>query len=322
MNIKDFGGEFALIDMIKKEVSLDNEVILGIGDDTAVLKLDEKNYLLFTTDSLVDGDHFNLNWWNAEQIGMKAVEINVSDIASMGGLPKYLIVALTLPDDISVEFIDKLYKGIRDSCKRHKINLVGGNITHGKQLNIGISLIGIVEKDHLCLRKNAKLGELLCVTGNLGSSRAGLELFLNKKDGRSKIFHLEPKAKLKEAKIISQYSKCMIDVSDGLASEVRHICKESNVGAVVFKEKIRIRKECFEDAHKVGKDAYEFALSGGEDFELVFTLSKGNAKELKKKLDFTVVGETLPKEEGIFLLDKGKKRHLGKGYDHFMSKVG
>ncbi|MBN1156667.1 thiamine-phosphate kinase [Candidatus Woesearchaeota archaeon] len=320
MNIKDFGGEFALINLIKRGIKLDKDVVLGIGDDCAVLKFDKKNYLLFTTDTIVDGDHFSLEWWKPEQIGMKAVEINSSDIYSMGGIPKHIIVALTLPDETSVEFVRDLYRGINKSCKKHKINLVGGNITHGKQLNIGIGLIGTVEKKRLCLRSCAKAGELICVTGYLGGGRAGLQLFLNRKEGKSKSHHLLPKAN-PGGRIISQYSRCMIDVSDGLASEVKHICEESNVGAVVYKEQIPIKKEVFSDAKKLGKDAYDFALHGGEDFQLVFTINENKINELRKRIKFSIVGEILPKKKGIFLIDKGKKYSLGSGYDHFKTRI-
>ena len=264
---------------------------------------------------LVEEDHFSLKFSSAEQIGMKAIEVNVSDIAAMSGLPKHALISLALPKNIDLKFIDGLYRGFNKAGKKYKINIIGGDITHSKQIVINIAMIGFVEKENLCLRRDAKVNDLVCVSGDLGKSAAGLELLFNKKKGKSIKFNLEPKARLDFARKVARYVNAMEDVSDGLAQEIRNICDASKKGAVIYKEKIPISKKVINDAKKIKKDPYNFALYGGEDFELVFTISKDNFKKLKNKV--YVVGKILNKKEGIYLLDKNRKIRLGKGYDHF-----
>ncbi len=242
MKLKDI-GEFGLINRIYKPPK-DKNILVGIGDDTAVVKVGKK-LLLLTTDTLVDGDHFSFKYFTPEQVGKKAIEINVSDIGSMGGIPKYALVSLVLPKDLNVEVIDKIYKGMRSSGDKHNVEIIGGNITHGKQLVIDIDLVGEVKKENLCLRSHAKEKDFILVTGDLGSSAAGLNLFLKNIKGHNEVKnkHLEPKAKLHKVKPFLKYINAMIDVSDGLASEVKHICEQSNVGAIIFKDNIPISEE-------------------------------------------------------------------------------
>lgn len=319
MKVSDIGGEFELIKRIKEKTKLfSKDVFVGIGDDAAVLNFGKK-YLLFTTDMLVEDDHFSLKFSSAEQIGMKAIEVNVSDIAAMGGMPKHALISFALPKDIDLGFVDNLYRGFNKVGKKYKINIIGGDITHSKQIVINIVMVGFVEKKNLCLRRDAKVNDLICVSGDLGKSTAGLELLLKNKKGKSIKFHLEPKARLNFARKIARHVNAMEDVSDGLAQEVRNICDMSKKGAVIYKEKIPISKTTINDAKKVNKDAYDFALYGGEDFELVFTINKKNLSLLKNKINnkIYVVGKVLDKKEGVYLLDKKKKTRLGKGYDHF-----
>jgi len=313
-------GEINLIKNISDKTNLfSKDIIKGIGDDTAVLKFDKKHYLLLTTDTLVEDDHFNLKWFNAEQIGNKAIESNVSDIAAMGGFPKYALISLILPKNTNVNFINRLYDGINNLSKKYKISIIGGNLTHGKNISITVNMIGIVEKKNLCLRSNAKVNDLILVTGSLGNSRAGLELLRNKKTGKSINNYLNTKCKLNTGRKLSNFVNAMEDVSDGLSSEVLNICYESKTGAVIYKEKIPITKNTINDAKKVNKNAYDYALYGGEDFELVFTINKNKLKKIKN--NFTIVGKILPKKQGVYLLDKGKKKKLSYGYDQFNSKI-
>lgn len=310
-------GEFGLIKRISRRIK-DKNVRTQIGDDTAVIKIGGK-FVLFTTDTLVEDDHFSPKWSSPFQTGKKAMEINVSDIAAMGGEPKYALISLCLKKDERVEWVDKLYRGIYSVARKYGFEIVGGNITHGKQTVIDVSMLGETKKP--VLRSGAKTNDLICVTGDLGKSQAGLEL-LSKFGRKAKRFvisksHLEPRARLKESRIISKFARSMIDVSDGLSSEVVHICKLSRKGAVIHKEKIPISKQTKLAAGLLKKDPIDFALHGGEDFELVFTVSRKNLDKLRRKLKFSVVGKILPKREGIHLLDKGRKRKLGKGYDHF-----
>jgi len=313
-------GEINLIKRISKNIKLfSKDIIKGIGDDTAVLKFDKKHYLLLTTDTLVEDDHFNLSWFSAEQIGNKAIESNVSDIAAMGGFPKYTLISLTLPKNTNIDFIDKLYQGINKKCKKYKINLIGGNLSNGKNIVISVIVIGLVEKKNLCLRSNAKINDLILVTGNLGSSRAGLELLRNNKKGKSINYYLNSKSKLNMGRKLSKHANAMEDISDGLASEVLNICSESKTGAVIYKDLVPLNKNTISDAKKVNKNPYDYALFGGEDYELVFTLNKKHSNKIKN--NFTIVGKILPKKQGVYLLDNGKKKKLSYGYDQFKSKI-
>jgi len=316
-------GEIELINKINKNTKLfSKDIIKGIGDDTAVLKFDKKHYLLLTTDTLVEDDHFNLSWFTAEQVGNKAIESNVSDIASMGGFPKYALISLTIPKNTNINFVDKLYKGINKNCKKYKISIIGGNVSNGKSIVINVVLIGLVEKKNLCLRSNAKVNDLILVTGYLGASRAGLQLLRHHKKGNSINYYLNPSSRLNIGRLLSNFVNAMEDVSDGLSSEVLNICSESKTGAVIYKEKIPINKNTINDAKKVKKSAYDYALFGGEDFELVFTIPKNKLKLLKReKIKYFVVGKILSKNNGICLLDKGKKKKLDYGYDQFKSEL-
>jgi len=311
MKISDF-GEINLIKKINKNIKVfSKDIVKGIGDDASVIKFDKKHYLLLTTDTLVEDDHFNLKWFSAEQIGNKAIESNVSDIAAMGGFPKYALISLILPKNTNVNFINNLYNGINKNCKKYKISIIGGNLTHGKNISITVNMIGFVEKKNLCLRQNAKIDDLILVTGNLGSSRAGLELLKTNKKGNSINYYLNPKSKLNIGRKLSNFVNAMEDVSDGLASEIINICDESNLGAVIYKEKIPINKNTIKDAKKINKNPYDYALYGGEDFELIFTINKNKLKSLKReKIKYFVVGKILPKKNGIYLLDKNKKKKI------------
>ena len=314
MKLKDI-GEFGLITRIYKP-SKDKNIIKGIGDDCAVIKIGKK-LLVITTDTIIDGDHFSLKYFTPEQIGKKAIEINVSDIGSMGGIPKYALVSLVLPKDLDVNIIERIYKGMRQSGKKHNLEIIGGNITHGKQLTIDIDLIGEVKPQNLCLRSHAKPGDFILVTGDLGSSTAGLKLFQKNIKGHKevKLKHLEPKAKYSKVKPFLKYLNAMIDVSDGLASEVKHICEQSKTGAIIFKDNIPIKDQTRKAARVIKNDPADYALYGGEDFELIFTVSEKNLNKVKGFL----VGE-ITKRKGVYLYQKGKEKLISKhGYDHFIS---
>jgi len=306
-------GEFGLIKRIQQKPK-DKNVLVGIGDDTAVVKIGNK-LALITTDTLIEGDHFNLDYFTPEQVGMKSIEINVSDIVSMGGKPKYALISLALRKDMDVKFVDGLYKGMRKAASKYNVEIIGGNLTHAKQVMIDIDLIGFVKKENLCLRSNAKPGDFILVSGDLGSSTAGLNLFLKKIKGHDyvKKKHLKPKAHPEKVKKFLNCINAMEDVSDGLASEIKHICEQSNVGAIIYANNIPIRAETIRAAKAVNKNALDYALFGGEDFELVFTVSAKNLNKVRGYL----VGE-ITKKKGIKIYQKGKESLLKKhGYDHF-----
>ncbi|MBW2983917.1 thiamine-phosphate kinase [Candidatus Woesearchaeota archaeon] len=320
MNIKDIGGEFALIKRIAAKPK-DKSIIKGIGDDAAVLKLGGKLFVI-TTDTLVENDHFSLKWFSPKQVGMKAIEINASDVGAMGGKPRYALVSLVLKPDTPVEFVDGLYKGMREAGEKHGIEIIGGNVTHGKELVIDIDMIGEVEKQNLCLRSNAKPGDFILVSGDAGKSTAALHLFrkskLNKKNKNNfkKIIeaHTEPKARFDKVKKFIKYINAMIDVSDGIASDITRLCEQSNVGAVIYADNIPIADETKKAAKLLGENALDYALYGGEDFELVFTVSEKNLRNVKGFL----IGE-ITKKKGVRLYQHGKEKLITKhGYDHFI----
>lgn len=317
MKISEIGGEFALIKRIAKKAK-DKNVLVGIGDDAAVIRVGKK-YLVITTDTLVEDDHFSLKWFSPMQIGMKAIEVNVSDISAMGGIPRYALISLVLKKDTSVEFVDELYRGIYKTAEKYNLDIIGGNTTHGSEMVVDVCMIGEVIKKNLCLRSDAKHGDLIFVTGELGKSKAGLNLFKNKIAGFENIkkAHLEPKAQLDKSSTIAKYANAMIDVSDGLAGEIWHICEQSKCGAIIYKEKIPINVETKNAAKAVGSDALDYALYGGEDFQLMFTVPQTNIKKIK---GCYFIGK-ITRQKGFFLVSNSKKEAIKrKGYDHFLSK--
>ena len=318
MKISDIGGEFGLIERIKDKIKLySKDVIVGIGDDAAVLRYNKNSCLLFKTDMLVEDVHFSLKYFTPEQIGAKAIEQNVSDIASMGGLPKFAVASLAMPKNTGLEFIDRLYKGINKAAQKYRMSIVGGDLSQANKLMISIALIGFVEKKYLTLRSRARVNDLIFCSGNAGASSIGLELLRRSINGKSAKKHLEPESRLNLArKIVKIGVNSMTDVSDGIASEVRHICHESKIGAIIYADKIPISKNTINVSKKIKKNPLEFALYGGEDFELVFTAKKGKLKRLKKH-DVSVIGKIVNKKYGIKLIKNNRKYDLKNGFEHF-----
>jgi thiamine-monophosphate kinase len=266
----------------------------------------------------VENDHFSLQWFSPFQIGMKLMEVNVSDIVSMGGVPKYALVSMCLPSSTTVEFMDEFYKGLYKSGGKHGVFLIGGDTTHGDNFTFNLAVLGEVEKDLLCLRSMAKKGDLICVTGTLGGSAAGLRLLQKGLKGYMED-HVEPRSRTAaEARSIARFAHAMIDVSDGLAGEVNHICNESKTGACIYYDTIPLSEHTIKSAELLKEDPCDFALYGGEDFELVFTIKKQRIKELEEHFsDFSVVGEIVEQKQGVCLLKNGLKSNLKLGYDHF-----
>ena len=250
---------------------------------------------------------------------MKAIEINVSDIAAMGALPKYILVELALSGNLEVDFVEELYKGMWKICDKYNIEIIGGNMTHCETIVISITLFGEVDNKNLSLRSGAKPGDFIFISGHLGNGRAGLRLFQENLKGFEKVrkAYLEPKAQLETALKIAAYANSMIDVSDGLAPEVKHICDESKCGAIIYRDKIPQWDEVRDVARMLNEDEYDYALYGGEDFELVFTVSKDKLD----KVNGFLVGE-ITKNREIKLSSKGiEKRITECGYDHFSNSI-
>jgi thiamine-monophosphate kinase len=292
-------GEFGLIDKFKKMIRLDPSVIKGTGDDCAVLKLDKHRYQLFTCDMLVEGVDFHYEE-NPCLIGRKSLAVSISDIAACGGLPRYCLASLGMPGDTSVEFVNKLIRGMLDIAKKYKINIVGGDLSRSGRLVIDISMLGIVEKRCLVLRSGAKIGDKIFVTGSLGGSILGR--------------HLSFVPRIEEARLLVKKFKLnsMIDISDGLAQDLGHILTESKVGAIIYQELIPINKQA---------KGLADALYSGEDFELLFTLSHKESKKIikNKSLQVQPIGEIVDKNFGFRMVDKSGKEKIiqPKGFRHF-----
>ncbi len=311
-------GEFGLIDKIADMLRTfeSEELTKGIGDDCAVLKASckDEGYLLLTTDMLVEGDHFDRSWQSPRQIGWKSIIANISDIAAMGGLPRWGLISIAFPDDVTESFTDELFEGMVSSSQKYGLDLVGGDTTYGDDLVVNVALIGEVEKEYLSLRGDAKEGDLICVSGDLGKSWAGLELLRAGEEGYTD-YYLNPDCRLELGRDIAKHVNGMIDVSDGLASEVIHISEESGLGAEVYKQKVPISERTKRTGEILDKDPMWWALSGGEDFELVFTMPPEKLEMVNDK-DISVVGKMI--DEGLYLInEEGQKEKLEGGYDHF-----
>lgn len=302
-------GEFGLIDRISHHTTLQNaSSIRGIGDDAAVIDLGNEN-LLVTTDMLLEGPHFDLAYVPLQHLGYKAVAVNVSDIAAMNGKPQQIVVGLALSNRFSVEAIDALYEGIQAACKNYKVDLVGGDTTASSSgLIISITALGRAAKEKTVLRSGAKKNDILCVTGDLGAAFMGLQVLEREKQeflinqqmqpnlekyeyivGRQ----LKPEARmdliyeLEEKNVVPT---SMIDISDGLASELLHLSKNSNLGVKLFEEKVPIDSMTYDTALEFKLDPITVALSGGEDYELLFTISPADFEKIKNHPDIHFIG--------------------------------
>jgi thiamine-monophosphate kinase len=310
MDIRSIGGEFALINRIAREPK-HASVLCGIGDDCAVIKISDTLYHLYTVDMLVEGDHFSRDYFSPYDIGYKSMISNVSDIVSCGGKSIYALLSMSINDSVDVPFIDEFYRGIYDVCDRYAIDLIGGDTTHGKYITISINVIGEVTPENLRLRSSARAGDLIAVSAPIGGSTAGLRLFLAKKTGFDDVkrYHLHPECGADALPAILPISRAMTDVSDGLASEARNIALASGLSAHIDSKAIPLSKGIAESARSLGDNPLDYALYGGEDFALVYTLPP----EYASRVTGTIVGR-MDISDGVYLDDKKITRF---GYDHF-----
>ncbi|MDI6689983.1 MAG: thiamine-phosphate kinase [Actinomycetota bacterium] len=333
MLIEDI-GEFGLIRRISKMAAVkDKRIIVPIGDDAAVVTSDPNLLLILTSDILVEGVHFKLDTTSPNELGYKAMAINISDIAAMAGIPRFALVSMGLKPKTSVEFAEAIYRGMMKAIRKYHLTLVGGDTTEAPHITLSVTIIGEVEPAYLRRRSEATIGDKILVTGRLGASKAGLELLLNPQFKGSFRYekslrraHLVPIPRVVEARIASKHgAHAMEDISDGLASEINHICEESRVGARILAYRIPVAKGVREIALALGKKPLDFALYGGEDYEIVFTAPPSKAEEIKNCLLgetgtlVTEVGEIVDRKEGICLVNKeGKVSQLTTfGYEHF-----
>jgi thiamine-monophosphate kinase len=336
MKVRDM-GEFPLIDRISSLlVARDEEVICGIGDDAAVLVLDGERALLVTVDALVEGVHFTLRTHTPYQLGYKAMAVNVSDIAAMGGEPKYAFVSLSIRSDLSVRFVEEMYAGMEDMARESGISIVGGDTTESRgELFISVALIGECLKEEVVYRSGARPGDAILLTGPVGDSAAGLFILSGSNPGGLsgeeieylKLRHLMPRPRLCAARRIAslKLAHAMIDVSDGVSSEINHICRMSGVGAEIYAERVPISEPTRKLASAHGISPLRFALDGGEDYELLLTASEEVVGRIGSELaglglQVSVIGRITSPERGCVLKDKEGEIVLRPGgFSHFTS---
>ncbi|MBY0478013.1 MAG: thiamine-phosphate kinase [Chitinophagaceae bacterium] len=321
-------GEFGLIGHLTKNIEHQNaSTILGVGDDAAVIDHFGKQTVV-TTDLLIEGVHFDLMYTPLKHLGYKSVVVNLSDLYAMNATPTQIVMSLAISNRFSVEALEEFYEGVYFACEEYGVDLVGGDTTSSqKGFVISVTALGEVAPDQFVKRSTAKVNDLICVTGFLGGAYLGLlllerekKIFLETKgvqpdlEDRDYIVGrlLKPKAR---KDIIDFFEKekivptAMMDISDGLSSEVLHICKQSNVGAVIYEDKLPIHPDTKEFAYKLEIDPTACALSGGEDYELLFTISQADYDKIKDALGIHVVGYVAEEKEGATILTKGGNKH-------------
>ncbi|SKC10610.1 thiamine-phosphate kinase [Dyadobacter psychrophilus] len=320
-------GEFGLIKRINSGIKTAlPDTIRGIGDDAAVIDTGEE-YGLLSSDLLLEGVHFDLTFFPLKHLGYKAISVNVSDIAAMNGIPRQVTVNLALSNRFSLEAIDELYEGMKVACADFNVDLVGGDTSSSRSgLLISVSVFGKVNKDKITYRNTAKPNDLLCVTGDLGGAYLGLQLLEREKqvflanpdmqpelEGKDYVIQrqLRPEARmdvvyeLAEAGVLPT---SMIDVSDGLASDLLHICAQSGVGAVVFEERIPIDEQTYLAASELNIGPITAAMNGGEDYELLFTVPQASYDLIKNNPKISFIGYITANKEEIMLHTKGDSR--------------
>ena len=344
MEIKEL-GELGLIKRLAGQFTPGHpRVVKGIGDDASVTIQDDSQYLLCTTDTLVEDIHFSLQYTPSYNLGRKAVSISLSDIAAMGGTPKFLFTSIILPPATSTDFINLLYKGIKEMALEFDVALIGGNTSSSPdKIIINTTILGEVPKDQVVFRKGASVGNMIYVTGRLGDSGLGLTMLKESQKSKVKslplqavsrgqnlknkaiLKHIDPLPRVLEGRELAKkkLATSMIDISDGLISDLRHIAEESGIGANIWLKKLPISAG-LKKWLKGHPQYIKLALSGGEDYELLFTVPKGNAAKIealsmKLGIPMTHIGEIVPKRCGITVLDeKGDIFHLAdEGFEHF-----
>jgi thiamine-monophosphate kinase len=332
-------GEFGLIDRIKSRITLQNKsTTKGIGDDAAVITPIAGHQLLVSTDMLVEKIHFDLSYVPLKHLGYKAVAVNVSDIAAMNALPQQLTVSIALSNRFSVEAIDELYAGMLAACEAYGIDLVGGDTTSSAAgLVISITVLGSVAADKIAYRSTAQPNDIICVTGDLGGAYLGLTLLEREKreflanpnmqpdlDRFPYVVRrqLKPEARMDiihELAELGVVPTAMIDISDGLASELLHLCKQSGVGATIFEDKLPIAKETYSVAIEEFKISPTVcALNGGEDYELLFTIKQTDYEKIKHHEDISTIGY-MQSDKTVQLVTRNNQTQplAAQGWKHF-----
>ncbi|MBI3509552.1 MAG: thiamine-phosphate kinase [Bacteroidetes bacterium] len=332
-------GEFGLIEQLTKNIELKNPSSLkGVGDDAAVIDAGDGNVKLISTDMMVEGIHFDLTYVPLKHLGYKAAVSNFSDICAMNGTPKQLLVSIALSSRFPLDAVEELYTGILSACKNYNVDLVGGDTSSSKVgLIISCTIIGEAKKENVVYRNGAKENDLLCVSGDLGGAYTGLLLLEREKEvykshpgtqpdleGNDYILErqLKPEARIDVVQLLKNRAvqpTSMIDISDGLASELMHLCMQSGVGANLYEEKIPIDPMTYTRAREFNLDPTMCAMSGGEDYELLFTIKYEDHEKLQNDPDVTFIGHMTAKEAGVNMISKSNTVHpvTAQGWDAF-----
>lgn len=314
-------GEFGLIDHLTEKVQLQHKsTIKGIGDDAAVLDYEGKQ-IVVTTDLLTEGIHFNLMYVPLKHLGYKAVVVNLSDVFAMNAEPRQITVSIAISSKFSVEAVEELYAGIHLACEKYGVDLVGGDTTSSMTgLTISVTAIGEAEKDELVYRSGAKVNDLICVSGDLGGAYMGLQLL----ERENEVFKVNPKEQprlegydyilerqlkpeargdvMRAFKSLGVKPTAMIDISDGLSSEIMHICKQSKVGCAIYEDKVPLDFQTRKFAEELSINPLVAALNGGEDYELLFTVSLVDHDKIKNDPDITIIGHITEAGNGTNLI--------------------
>lgn len=326
-------GEFGLISRLTKDISIQNaSTQCGVGDDCAVLSAEEGMCNLVTTDLLMEGVHFDLTYMPLKHLGYKAVQVNLSDIYAMMGTPRQITVSLAIGKRFQVEDIEELYSGIRLACQEHNVDIIGGDTTSSQTgLAISITAIGVARKEDIVYRSGAKETDLICVSGNLGAAYMGLQLLerekavyyqqLKESDGKEAVpfspdfagreYLLERQMKPEARRdIVESLVKAgirptsMMDISDGLSSELLHICSQSKVGCRLYEERIPLDYQTAVAAEEFNMNVSTCALNGGEDYELLFTVPLKDKEKVEELEDVKIIGYISKAEQGTLLVTR------------------
>ncbi|KIA90034.1 thiamine-phosphate kinase [Kaistella jeonii] len=335
-------GEFGLIKHLTENFSFENpSTEISIGDDAAVIDPNGQQVVL-TTDVLAEGVHFNLGYVPLKHLGYKAVVVNLSDIAAMNATPTQILVSLAISNRFPVEALEEIYAGIALACKHYKVDLVGGDTTSSTSgLVMSITAVGLENAENIVKRSGAKANDLLVVTGDLGGAYMGLQILEREHsvfladpnmqpemEGYDYILErqLKPEARTDIKKTLKELDikpTSMIDVSDGLSSEILHLSDQSKVGFHLYEEKIPMDSLTIATAEELNLNPVMCALSGGEDYELLFTIAPEDFDKIKNHPDFTIVGHAVDLEQGNFLVARGSNELIplnAQGWDAFLNK--
>ena len=319
-------GEFGLINHITKYFTIENtSTVTGIGDDAAVLDASKKQTLV-TTDLLIEGVHFDLSYMPLKHLGYKAVMVNLSDVYAMNGAAEQITVSIAVSNRFPLEAIEELYSGIQLACETYKVDLVGGDTTSStKGILISVTAIGKAEKEDIVLRSGAKETDLIVVSGDLGAAYLGLQVLEREKqvfnvdpnnqpDLDSYTYLIERQLKPEARRDVAGFLKeleikptAMIDISDGLSSEIMHICSQSKVGCKIYEEKLPLDPQVISACEEFNIDSTMVALSGGEDYELLFTAPIADFEAIKGNPNFSIIGHITAENQGLNLVTRASQ---------------